>query len=217
LALSLETKTKISQYLESLIPNVQKSVDSLTINEIMNYKNPLIREMFYNNPREFITFFVIERVERSFVTLMGNMIENIVEILVQGQGGEIIGTKKDWKPYDLKFCLKERKEYWLEIKSILDQNQSNKTSIIKNRDNAIKQGKEFRLCIYYPTKLISKEDYILIGKDFWSFVGGDTNTQSEVFYLIRNTANEFSFTTLVQNRTKLLLEEYNDNNYQLKI
>ncbi|MEB3178724.1 MAG: PmeII family type II restriction endonuclease [Nostocaceae cyanobacterium] len=208
--MSVETKRKISEYLESLIPGVQKSANSLTLKEIMNHKNPLVREMFHNNPQEFITFFVMERVERSFVTSMGNMIENIVEILVQSQGGEIIGTKKDWQPYDLKFCLRDGKEYWLEIKSILNQNHSNKKTINLYKDNAIKQGKEFRLCIYYPTKLLNKEDYVLVGKEFWSFVGGDEATQSEVFSLIRNTAKGFSFTALVHNRTEALLQEYNN-------
>jgi hypothetical protein len=211
LALSTQTKYKISQYLESLIPSVINSVHQLTLDEIINHKNPLIREMFHHNPREFMTFFVMERVERSFVTLMGNMIEKIVEILVEAQGGEIIGTRKDWRPYDLKFCSPDGKEYWLEIKSILQQNNSNLKSITVSRENAIKQGKEFRLCIYYPTKNISKEDYILIGKEFWSFVGGDTATQLEVFNLIRNTARDFSFSSLVESRTQTLLEEYISN------
>jgi Type II restriction endonuclease EcoO109I len=143
LSLSVETKRKISKYLESLILSVIKSADGLTLKEIIHQKNPLIREMFYNNPEEFITFFVMERVERSFVTLMGNMIENIVEILVQAQGGEIIGTKKSWKPYDLKFRLRDGKEYWLEIKSITGQNNSNLSSIKKNRDKAIQEAKNF--------------------------------------------------------------------------
>jgi hypothetical protein len=67
------------------------------------------------------------------------------------------------------------------------------------------------LCIYYPTKNISKEDYILTGKEFWSFVGGDTATQLEVFNLIRNTARDFSFSSLVESRTQTLLEEYISN------
>ena len=98
MALSAQTKHEISEYLESLIPRVIESANKLTLKEIINKKNPLVREMFYDNPEEFITFFVMERVERSFVTLMGKIIENIVEILVQAQGGEIIGTKKDWEP-----------------------------------------------------------------------------------------------------------------------
>ncbi len=208
LTLSAQTKYEINEYLQSLIPAVISSVNQLTLNEIINHKNPLIREMFHNNPKEFITFFVMERVERSFVTLMGNMIENIVEILVQEQGGEILSTRKDRKPYDLKFRLRNGKEYWLEIKSILNQNKSSKNSIHLSREKALKQGKEFRLCIYYPTKIINKEDYILVGEEFWSFVGGDKTTQAEVFSLIRNTAKGFSFMTLVNNRVKILLEEY---------
>ncbi len=208
MALSSTIKGEISEYLESLIPSVIASLNKLTLNEILHHKNPLVREMFYDTPKEFISFFVMERIERSFVTTMGNVIENIVEILVKSQGGEIVGTKKDWKPYDLKFRLKDGKEYWLEIKSILEQNNSNKRSITTYKDNAAKQGKEFRLCIYYPTKLTSKEEYILIGKEFWSFVGGHDSTQSEVFKLIRNTAKDFSFQDLIQNRTELLLKEY---------
>jgi hypothetical protein len=208
LALSSTTKGEIGKYLESLIPSVKASLNKLTLNDILHHKNPLIREMFYDNPQKFISFFVMERVERSFVTTMGNVIENIVEILVKSQGGEIVGKKKDWKPYDLKFRLKDGKEYWLEIKSILEQNNSNKKSITTSKDNAAKQGKEFRLCIYYPTKLTSKEEYILVGKEFWTFVGGDKNTQSEVFNLIRNTAKNFSFKDLIENRTEMLLQEY---------
>lgn len=208
MALSSTTKGEISEYLESLIPSVKASLNKLTLNDILHHKNPLIREMFHDNPKEFISFFVMERVERSFVTTIGNVIENIVEILVKSQDGEIVGTKKDWKPYDLKFRLKDGKEYWLEIKSILEQNNSNKRSITTSRDNAAKQGKEFRLCIYYPTRLTSKEEYILIGKEFWSFIGGDNSTQSEVFSLIRNTAKNFSFKDLIESRTELLLKEY---------
>jgi Type II restriction endonuclease EcoO109I len=208
LTLSIQTKLKINQYLQSLIPAVIYSVNQLTLDEIINHKNPLIKEMFHNNPEELIAFFVMERVERSFVTHMGKMIENIVEILVQEQGGEILGTKKDWKPYDLKFRLRDGKEYWLEIKSILNQNKSSKNSINISRKNALQQGKEFRLCIYYPTKIINKENYILVGEEFWSFVGGDKSTQSEVFNLIRNTAQGFSFINLVKNRTEILLEKY---------
>jgi hypothetical protein len=212
LALSAQTKHEISEYLESLIPRVIESANKLTLKEIINKKNPLVREMFYDNPEEFITFFVMERVERSFVTLMGKIIENIVEILVQSQGGEIIGTKKDWEPYDLKCILPDGKEYWLEIKSITGQNNSNQNSINKYRDVAVKEGKEFRLCIYYPTKSNiksnNKADYILIGEEFWSFVGGDIATESYIFNLIRNIARDFSFTTLVRTRTEELLEEY---------
>ncbi|RUT01114.1 hypothetical protein DSM106972_071200 [Dulcicalothrix desertica PCC 7102] len=208
MALSSTIKGEISEYLESLIPSVIISLNKLTLKDILYHKNPLIREIFYDNPKEFISFFVMERVERSFVTTMDNVIENIVEILVKSQGGEIVGTKKDWKPYDLKFRLPDGKEYWLEIKSILEQNNSNKRSITTYKDNAAEHGKEFRLCIYYPTKLTSKEPHILIGKEFWSFVGGHDNTQSEVFNLIRYTAKNFSFKDLIDSRTELLLEEY---------
>ncbi|GAB1539930.1 hypothetical protein NUACC21_25990 [Scytonema sp. NUACC21] len=148
MALSIATQERINIYLRSLLPDVEKSVNNLSLKEIMEQKNPLVQQMFYNNPKEFITFFVMERVERSFVTLMGNMIEKIVEILVEGQRGEIIGTKKDWKPYDLKFKLSDGKEYWVEIKSIINQNNSNKRSIDIHRAKALAQGKEFRLCIY---------------------------------------------------------------------
>jgi len=140
--LSIETRGEIDNYLKSFLPHVIKSLNKLSLKEIMEHKNPLVREMFHNNPEEFITFFVLERVERSFVTLMANMIEKIVEILVEGQGGEIIGATREWKPYDLKFRLSDGKEYWLEIKSILNQNNSNKRTIELHRENAIKQGKQ---------------------------------------------------------------------------
>ena len=76
--ISAQTKNEINEYLESLIPAVISSVNRLSIDEIINHKNPLIREMFQNQPEEFITFFVMERVERSFVTHMGKVIEYIV-------------------------------------------------------------------------------------------------------------------------------------------
>jgi len=209
LPLTDTTKTEIENYFKSLLPNVESSVNNLKLKEIMEYKNPLVREMFCNNPQEFITFFVMERAERSFVTLMGNMIEKVVKILVEGQKGEIIGDKKDWKPYDLKFRLSDGKEYWLEIKSILNQNNSNNNSIAALRERAVNQGKEFRLCVYYPTNaILQKHDYILVGRNFWSFVGGDINTESTVFELLKGISEDFSFFNLVQERTKVLLQEY---------
>jgi len=68
------------------------------------------------------------------------------------------------------------------------------------------QGKEFRLCIYYRTNVISKNDYTLIGKDFWSFVGGDTATESVVFEIVKDTGKKFSFINLIQKRTEILWE-----------
>ncbi len=147
------------------------------------------------------------------------MIEKVVKILVEGQGGEIIGNKKDWKPYDLKFRLSDGKEYWLEIKSILNQNNSNNNSIAALRERTTSQGKEFRLCVYYHTNaVLQKDEHILVGQKFWSFVGGDINTESTVFQLIKGISEDFSFLDLVQERTKVLLQEYTEkSNSNIKV
>ncbi|MBD2341440.1 hypothetical protein H6G64_31310 [Calothrix sp. FACHB-156] len=208
MALSLDTTSKITEIIKSLLPKVVKKVDKLSLKIIMEQKNPLVREIFSDNPQEFISFFVMQTAERSFVTLMGQMIENIVEILVEGQGGKIIGVKKDWKPYDIKFTLNDGKEYWLEIKSILNQNKSSWDNIKEHREKALKDGKEFRLCVCYHTNLNKKEDYILVGKDFWRFIGGHSDTESLVFQLIKETKNEFSFIDLVEERTNVIWQDY---------
>jgi hypothetical protein len=150
----------------------------------------------------------MERVERSFVTRIGHMIEKLVELLVEGQGGEVLGKKKDWKPYDLKFRLNDGKEYWVEIKSILNQNNSNWKTIRAHKENANKQGKEFRLCVYYRTSLNISDESIVVGKDFWSFVGGDADTETVLFRLITGIGREFSFLDLIQKKADILLEEY---------
>jgi hypothetical protein len=51
LALSVETSSKISNYLERLLPGLEKATNNISIQEMMLYKNPLVREMFADNPK----------------------------------------------------------------------------------------------------------------------------------------------------------------------
>jgi hypothetical protein len=115
----------ISAALDGMFRSVRDAADKITLREILEEKNPLIRGLFNETAKEYVSFFVMERVERSLVTTPGHVVADIVWALIRAQNGDIIGSgERDWKPYDLKFVLDGRK-YWREIKSILEQNSSN--------------------------------------------------------------------------------------------
>src|SRR5262245_42160387 len=103
----------ISSALDGMFRSVRSAADNISLREILEEKNPLIRELFSETEEEYVGFFVMERVERSFVTTLGHVVEGIVRTLIGSQGGTVLGSgKKDWKPYDLKFLL-HGVEYWM--------------------------------------------------------------------------------------------------------
>lgn len=208
MALTAQVENRISMVVDEMLSSVQAAANGITLTEILDHKNPIIRELFNMNADEYIWFFVMERVERSFVTKLGHVVEDIVRVLIESQGGTVVGRgKKDWQPYDLKFKLFE-KEYWIEIKSILGQNKSNWQSIDANRQNAREHGVEFRLGVYYETaKRQKSEDDVLIGQAFWSFVGGAPDTQQLVFEKLRGRGRTFSLRSVVNERTQTLINE----------
>ena len=208
MGLPTQVESRISIANDEMFLSVRDAVNGITLQEILEHKNPLIRELFSKNEEEYIWFFVMERAERSFVTKMGHLVENIVRALIESQGGTVVGSgKKDWQPYDLKFIL-HGKEYWMEIKSILGQNKSNWQGIEANRQMARNNGVEFRLGVYYETAKRQKpEDDVLIGEAFWSFVGGSPDTQQLVFDLLQGKGGVCSIRKIVEDQTHNLVRQ----------
>ncbi|MHA1730859.1 MAG: hypothetical protein ACTSU5_02900 [Promethearchaeota archaeon] len=193
---------------EVLLEGVRESVESMTLDEILERKNPLVRMIFARNPREYLFFFLAERAERSLVTRHGNVIESVVRKILEHRGAEIVGAgPADWKPFDLKFRLPGGAEYWIEIKSILGQNKSNLTEIRRIRGLAEGEGKQFRLCVYYDTKGVVPADLkpvTLVGREFWTFVGGSEGTRDRVFDVVEGLGEEFSLRAVIDAKVEEL-------------
>ena len=195
-----------------LLDDVKSTINAMTLEEIQSKKNPLFRLIFSQNPREYLNLFVSERAERSLVTRFGHLIERVIQLLIVHQGGEILGKSNEWKPYDLKFALPAQGEFWIEIKSILEQNKSNWAEILRLKENAVNQGKNFRLCIYYPSRTQAPAelaDVTLVGEDLWTFVGGASDIQDQIFAIISGLGADFSLHDIVAARVDQLLEELN--------
>jgi hypothetical protein len=201
---------EIHEKVDLLLNGVRESVNDLTLREILNTKNPLLRLMFSENPREYLFLFIMQLAGRSIVTRFGNLIEEIFKELITLQGGEILGQKRDWKPYDLKFRLPDGNEYWIEIKSIVEQNNSAWNTINRLRNRANDAGKKFLLCIYYSTGKSPPSDLAdvtLIGKKLWQFIGGDETIQDDIFQILNRSGKDFSLRELINNHVEKLYNE----------
>lgn len=198
----------ISNIFEELIKGTKAKIESETITTILENRTPVTVQLFSKNISDYLYFVVCQRVTTSFSTRLGKVMEKLCEELVKFQGGSII---KKPKPYDLKFKLKDGKEYWIELKSIDGQNSSNKQTIEERKKYAEKRGKIFKLCIYNDeTKF--KEDYKLNGKDFWDFILGEKNAQEIVFSIINGIGVDFSIKKIIDENYSRLLKEYKNKN-----
>ena len=132
--------------------------------------------------------------------------EKISISLIESNQGIIIASGRKAAPFDLKFIFGNI-EYWMEIKSILEQNSSNLATISKNKLNAEMNGKKFILGVYYSTSSAAREEYILCGDEYWEFIGGK-ESQKIVSNSFKKMADHFSIKNIVSNKTEDLYNEF---------
>lgn len=203
-----EEENIILEIFEDLILGTKTKIQNESISTILENRTPVTAQLFSENISDYLYFVVCQRVTTSFSTRLGKVMEKICEELIKSQGGTII---KKPKPYDLKFKLRDGKEYWIELKSIDGQNSSNRQTIEERKKNAEKKGKIFKLCIYNDeTKF--KEDYKLNGNEFWNFILGEKNAQNKVFSLIKGKGINFSIKSIIEENYFRLQKEYEEKN-----
>lgn len=203
--LNKASREKVLNLFDELLAGISESAEKLTLIGTLDKSKPLTLELFSNNIGEYFYFIVAQRVTKSFSTKLGTVIEKVSAILVESQGGMIIEGNPS--PFDLKFIHPDKKEYWIEIKSINAQNSSNSQTIQERKELAENAGCEFRLCMYNDDQK-SKEYYKLNGVDFWKLVGGSEETGNEVLNLISGLASSIRFNEIVKSKANKLHKQY---------
>jgi len=187
---SADLTDKIRTILEEISSHVEKIIGSLTLDEIQ--LKPFDNALFSDNRDSLLFHHVMQRMTRSFVTKLGQNMEDIARVILESSGATNIRWRKQAEPFDIKFNHHNgTDEYWIEMKSIFGQNKSNQATIDSEAEKAKREGKKFLLCVYNENR--EDKDGILSGPDFWNFIGDDDETWKNLSLLLREEGRKFHF------------------------
>ena len=187
---------------------MKRKGEDITLTNILSGRKPFTEHLFSDNIEDYIYKTVSHKITGGFSTTLGYLIENLSEIILRSAGAEIV--KGNPRPYDLKFIHTDGKEYWIELKSIKAQNNSTREKIDRNRKEAIRQGKNFRLCIYNDNTAISVSD-TLAWREYWNWIGNSTTTYDRIQKIIADYGRLFTIKNFIQDRAEYLIAEYRLN------
>ena len=190
------TSEKIITILAELEKGLLEKVESITA-DIINNK-PVDEALYFGRKDEQIFYRVIQTVSTSFVTRLGIRMEEIAACVLEAGGSTDIKFKTEAKPVDLKFSHPDGHEYWIEMKSIFTQNNSNQAMIEKRKKEAKEAGKKFLLGVYNEEK--EDRDYQKSGKDFWNFIGHDEDTWENLSKILADEGGRFNLSEIVKKK-----------------
>lgn len=186
-----DTHKRIRSLIDTLNQDTVSIASQMSIYNLVSYNKSILTELFSQNIDEYIYLMVAKHVSNMFLTGLRKTILDISEILVESQEGQII---KNPEPYDLKFKLKNGKEYRIEIKSDIEQNNSS-------------QSLTYYLYIN-EGKNTPNEKIELSGSDYWELVSGTKNAENELFKTINGAANRITISSIIRDTHKRLLNEW---------
>lgn len=186
-----DTKKIIQTLLNTLNEDTYSSASQMSFYNLVSYNKSIITELFSQNIDEYIYLMVAKHVSNMFLTGLKKTILDISEILVESQEGQII---KNPEPYDLKFKLKNGKEYWIEIKNDIEQKNS-------------AQSLTYYLYIN-EGKITPNEKDELSESDFWELVSGTKNAENELFKIINGASNQVTISSIIRDTHKRLHNEW---------
>lgn len=186
-----DTKKLIRTLLHTLNEDTYSSASQMSFYNLVSYNKSILTELFSQNIDEYIYLMVAKHVSNMYLTGLRKTILDISELLVELQEGETI---KNPEPYDLKFKLKNGKEYWIEIKNDIEQNNS-------------AQSLTYYLYIN-EGKNTPNEKNQLSGSDYWELVSGIKNAENELFKTINGASNQITISSIIRDTHKRLLNEW---------
>lgn len=173
-----------------------KMINKLTLTEL-NPNPLLIRLLNLGTPDELVRLYVYSRVSRSIVTSMGFFVE---KLLLASSDSVIKGPRGSG--WDIVKTDEKGKEHWVQVKSgpsDMDKDQVEYWS--KKIEEKIKEGNSAYIGITYGKKEMKTitlnfikqiipdwELKLLVGRDLWDFISGDTTYHNRLFDIFRRAA-----------------------------